>query len=134
MKWISLAALLAAAACAHGPARAPDAPPDALLSWANAYPLAANELCLWERHNPRDSLRVLQWIQDNPVKAANALQFAAMSRPGIGPRPDSGWRGHVALPGDPAIDTLLDWAARHPDAAQQLDPAALEWTAAHHGC
>jgi hypothetical protein len=42
--------------------------------------------------------------------------------------------GHVPMPGDLAIAHLLSWATRHPDAAQQIGPRALEWTAEHHGC
>lgn len=50
------------------------------------------------------------------------------------PAADSTWHGHVPMPGDLAIAHLLTWATRHPDAAQQIEAPALEWTAEHHGC
>jgi hypothetical protein len=50
------------------------------------------------------------------------------------PPADPTWHGHVPMPGDPAIAHLLTWATRHPDAAQQIEAPALEWTAEHHGC
>ena len=131
VRWIS-AALLFVAACAHG-RTAPSAPPEDLVSWANEFPLAAEELCSWESRSPQDALRVQQWVRDYPIQAADALQTAA-TQPRFWRRRDSGWKSHVALPGDPAIEALLDWASRHPDAAMRIEPRALEWTAAHHGC
>lgn len=50
------------------------------------------------------------------------------------PGEPSAWRGDVALPNDRVMQTLIAWAQRHPDAAQQLEPRTLEWTAAHRGC
>jgi hypothetical protein len=54
--------------------------------------------------------------------------------PGFTPAADPTWHGHVPMPGDLAIAHLLTWATRHPDAAQQIEAPALEWTAEHHGC
>jgi hypothetical protein len=131
MRWFS-AALLLVAACAHG-RTATDAPPEELVSWANEFPFAAHELCLWENRSPEDALRVQQWVRDYPIQATDALQTAA-TQPRFWTRRDSGWKAHVPLPGDPAIEALLDWASRHPDAAMRLEPQALEWTAAHRNC
>ena len=133
------AGLVVVAACAHSSARAPDAPPETLVSWANEYPLAAHELCGWVSHHPQDALRLRQVVQDEPTQIAMALDLAAThpstALPGSLVLADSGgWRSHVALPGDPAVETLLAWASRHPDAAQKLEPQALEWIASHHGC
>src|SRR2546421_5254164 len=52
MRWLIVVGF-AIAACAHGPSR-PDAPPQALLTWADKHPLAAQELCTWERDHPLD--------------------------------------------------------------------------------
>jgi hypothetical protein len=122
----------AMAACAHQPAR-PDAPPQSLVTWADKNPLAAQELCTWERQNPQQALRLAQWVRDEPVRSVNALQFAA-THPGFSAAMDPTWRGQVPMPGDPAIAHLLGWASRHPDAAQEIDASALQWTADHHGC
>jgi hypothetical protein len=131
--------LVVVAACAHGSARTPDAPPEGLVSWANEFPLAAQELCGWVNHRPQDALRLRQVVQDEPTQIANALDLAAThpstALPGSMGSADSGaWRSHVALPGDPVVETLLAWASRHPDAAHKLEPRALEWIASHHGC
>jgi hypothetical protein len=133
------AGLIVVAACAHSTTR-PEAPPEGLVKWANSFPLAAQELCGWERDHPQDAMKLYDLSRDRPTQVANALQFAAMNptpnpagavrAPG---EPDP-WRGDVTLAGDPVMSTLIDWAKRHPDAAQQLDPKALEWTAAHRGC
>jgi hypothetical protein len=131
MRWLIVAGF-AFAACAHGPSR-PEAPPESLLTWADKHPLAARELCTWERNNPQEALRVAQWVRDQPVRALNALQFAA-THPGFTPAADPTWHGHVPMRGDLAIAHLLTWATRHPDAAQQIEEPALEWTAEHHGC
>ena len=131
MRWLIVAGF-AVAACAHPPNR-PDAPPESLLTWADKHPFAVPELCTWERNNPQEALRVAQWVRDQPVRALNALQFAA-THPGFTPAADPTWHGHVPMPGDPAIAHLLTWATRHPDAAQQIEAPALEWTAEHHGC
>jgi len=131
MRWLIVAGF-AVAACAHPPNR-PDAPPESLLTWADKHPFAVQELCTWERNNPQEALRVAQWVRDQPVRALNALQFAA-THPGFTPAADPTWHGHVPMPGDPAIAHLLTWATRHPDAAQQIEAPALEWTAEHHGC
>jgi len=131
MRWLIVAGF-AVAACAHPPNR-PDAPPESLLTWADKHPFAVQELCTWEHNNPQEALRVAQWVRDQPVRALNALQFAA-THPGFTPAADPTWHGHVPMPGDPAIAHLLTWATRHPDAAQQIEAPALEWTAEHHGC
>jgi hypothetical protein len=133
------AGLIVIAACAHGSARS-DAPPEGVVKWANSFPLAAQELCSWERNHPEDAMKLRDLARDQPTQVANTLQFAA-----TGARPDpaapvrapgepSAWRGDVALAGDPVVQTLIDWAQRHPDAAQHLDPRTLEWTATHRGC
>src|SRR6266478_6308799 len=112
MRWLIVAGF-AVAACAHGPTP-PDAPPEALLTW--------------ERNNPQEAMRLAQWVRDQPIRVVDALQFAA-THPGFTPAPDPTWDGHVPVPGDRAIAHLLLWASRHPDAAQQLELPALEWTA-----
>jgi hypothetical protein len=127
------AVLVVLAGCAHGSATKPDAPPQELLSWADRHPLAAQELCGWERDHPQEARRLWEWVRDQPVQVADALQFAA-THPGFTAAGDPNWRGDVRLPNDPAVARLLNWAARNPDAAQQLEPRALEWTAAHRGC
>ena len=131
MRWL-VVAVFAVAACAHGPTR-PDAPPEALLTWADKYPLAAQDLCTWERNNPQEAMRLAQWVRDQPIRVVDALPFAA-THPGFRPAADPTWHGHVPMPGDPAIAHLLSWASRHPDAAQEIEPPALEWTAEHLGC
>ena len=139
MEKLISAGLIVVAACAHGSTR-PEAPPEGLVKWANSFPLAAQELCSWERNHPQDAMKLFDLARDRPTEVANALQFAATnptSNPAVAPRPPGGpdaWRGDVALPGDPVMRTLVDWAQRHPDAAQQLDPKTLEWTTAHRGC
>jgi len=131
MRWLIVVGF-AIAACAHGPSRR-DAPPQALLTWADKHPLAAQELCTWERDHPQEAIRLAHWVRDEPVHAMDALQFAA-THPGFAPAVDPTWHGHVPMPGDPAIAHLLSWASRHPDAAQEIEPPALEWTAEHLGC
>ena len=131
MRWLVVAAF-AVVACAHRPAR-PDAPPETFLTWADKYPLAAHELCTWERNNPQEAMRLAQWVRDQPIRVVDALQFAA-THPGFTPAADPTWHGHVPMPGDLAIAHLLTWATRHPDAAQQIEAPALEWTAEHRGC
>jgi hypothetical protein len=133
------AGLIVIAACAHNAARS-DAPPEGVVKWANSFPLAAQELCSWERNHPEDAMKLLDLTRDRPTQVANALQLAAvnpMPEPGAPvrtPGEPSAWRGDVALPNDQVMQTLIAWAQRHPDAAQQLDPQTLEWTAAHRGC
>jgi hypothetical protein len=133
------AGLIVVAACAHGSPKS-EGPPEGVAKWASSFPLAAQELCSWERDHPQDAMKLLDLVRDRPTQVANALQLAAtssMPEPAAPVRTlgePSAWRTDVALPGDPVVETLMAWAQRHPDAAQQLDPRTLEWTAAHRGC
>jgi len=63
------------------------------------------------------------WADDHPLAAQ---ELCTAMHPGFMPALDPTWHGHVPMPGDPAIANLLLWAARHPDAAQDLEPNALQ--------
>src|ERR1700694_4677788 len=133
--------LIVVAACAHGSARAPDAPPQSLVSWTNELPLAAHELCAWVGNHPQDALRWRHLVQDQRDQVANALVFAATHPATMFPagtlgetNPAAGWQGDIAPLNDRVMQTLIAWASRHPDAAQQLEPQTLEWIASHQRC
>lgn len=136
MKTMAAGWVLALVACAHGPAVPPQ---QAFADWHGKYPLASQELCMLERANPPASRRLLQWEADNPVVATDLLQWIAQHPS----EPLPGFlRDHPSVTmdewfwGDSAVHTLVQWARRHPDAAQALadDPEALQWSAQNQAC
>ena len=108
-------------ACAHETV----SPKQELAGWDQRHPQAAQELCAWARQHPRASSQLLLWESDNGPKARELLQWAAAN-------PGYGWESFLAQHQEwqefagiasqhpRAVNQMVDWQRRHPDAAQDL--------------
>jgi hypothetical protein len=128
--------ILLAIGCAHGPTNQEE-----LADWNQRHPAAAQELCAWTQQHRRASDQLLLWESDNPGRAQELFGWAEQN-PGsaweqfVAQRPDYGDFASLASQHPRAVNQQLDWARRHPDAANDLasHPGAEHFAGKRNAC
>jgi hypothetical protein len=118
---------LAAAVCSIALACAHDAltPKQELAGWDQRHPEAAQELCAWARQHTRASDQLLLWESNNGPRAEELLQWAT-ANPGYGWQSfvaqHQEWQDFAAIASQHprAVNQMVDWERRHPEAAHDL--------------
>jgi hypothetical protein len=134
----TLVFLTIAATITIGCATAPATRQEGIEQWADRHPEASRELGEWVRVHPQAAARFFEWDGHHPEKSHDFVTWT-ISNPGAGldafVLTHRGWPvfDQIMERHRPAAEGFMQWARRHPQAAESLmsHPGGLDW-AGHH--
>jgi hypothetical protein len=114
------------------------AEPAGLESWQRHHPEASRELGDWVRAHPHAAPRFFAWDAEHPSRS-KAFVLWSIANPAMDievfVREHRRWPifDEIAEHHRPAANAFMDWARRHPRAAEALmnHPRGLDWAGRH---